>query len=360
MVDKIKKFIFQVELNTIASSMGSFSDKIKGFFSYFSKKYKNLFSDYKSENVPLEKENVIDNIASSMFAAVKLFSPSNYNNTIVVFLIQEEERNEFDQRAIEVQLWEKYGIRSLRLTMKEVLINHEIDSNNNMIIDKNIVSLFYFRAGYSEKDYPDEESWKAREAIEMCSAVKCPNIDTFLCTFKIFQYYLKKKENLLKYFLFLTLRYIPEESIINDISRFFTSIYYTGDISDKDELQIILEDVKKNTNKYIVKPMKEGGGNNYYNNDILKVVDSELINTAIIMERIVPPETETLLLENGKVVKKNCVSEVSVYGIILSDDTQIHINKQVGFLLRTKDVSVQEGGVISAAAAIDLPYLVDN
>lgn len=147
---------------------------------------------------------------------------------------------------------------------------------------------------------------------------------------------------------------------MNDISRFFTSIYYTGDISDKDELQIILEDVKKNTSKYIVKPMKEGGGNNYYNNDILKIIDTDQINTAIIMERIVPQEVETYLLENGKISKKNCVSEISVYGIILSDDTQVHINKQVGFLLRTKDASVQEGGVISASAAIDLPYLVEN
>ena len=147
---------------------------------------------------------------------------------------------------------------------------------------------------------------------------------------------------------------------MNDISRFFTSIYFTGDITDKDELSIILEDVKKNTGKYIVKPMKEGGGNNYYNNDILKVIDTDLINTSIIMERITPPEYETLLLENSKITKKPCVSEISVYGIILSDDTHIVINKQVGFLIRTKDAKVQEGGILSASAAIDLPYLVEN
>ena len=82
--------------------------------------------------------------------------------------------------------------------MKQILKNHEIDANNNIIIDQQIVSLFYFRAGYSDKDFPDEESWKAREIIELSNAIKCPNIDTFLCTFKIFQYYLKKKENLLK------------------------------------------------------------------------------------------------------------------------------------------------------------------
>ena len=107
MVDKLKKFIFQVELNTIASSMGSFSDRQKGFFNYFSKKYSNLYADFKPERIPLEKENVVDSIANSMCEAIKLFSPDNYSETIVVFVVQEDERNEFDQRAIEVNLWEK-------------------------------------------------------------------------------------------------------------------------------------------------------------------------------------------------------------------------------------------------------------
>lgn len=107
--------------------------------------------------------------------------------------------------------------------------------------------------------------------------------------------------------------------------------------------------------------MKEGGGNNYYNNDILKIIDTDLINTSIIMERINPFEYETMILENGRIIKKNCVSEIGIYGIILSyDDTHIIMNKQVGFLLRTKDATSQEGGILAASAAIDLPYLIDN
>ena len=107
MVDQEKKFIFQIEINTIASSMGSFSDKMRGFFRFFAKKYPELYSEYNQENVPLEKELVIDNIASSMVAAIKLFSPDNYLKTLIVFVVQENERNEFDQREIEIQLWEK-------------------------------------------------------------------------------------------------------------------------------------------------------------------------------------------------------------------------------------------------------------
>lgn len=41
------------------------------------------------------------------------------------------------------------------MTLKQILAKHEIDANNNIIIDHQIVSLFYFRAAYSEKDFPD-------------------------------------------------------------------------------------------------------------------------------------------------------------------------------------------------------------
>jgi hypothetical protein len=54
-----------------------------------------------------------------------------------------------------------------------------------------------------------------------------------------------------------------------------------------------------------------------------------------------------------------CVSEISVYGIIISDDKNIYINKSVGFLLRTKEITQQEGGIMSGSAAIDMPYLID-
>lgn len=112
MIDQFRKFIYQVEINTIASSMGSHSDNLKKFFSHFSKKYPEFFQKYiNSDNsinyVPLEKENVIDNIADSMISAIKLFSPENYQKTLIVFIVPKEERNEFDQTAIENQLYEK-------------------------------------------------------------------------------------------------------------------------------------------------------------------------------------------------------------------------------------------------------------
>jgi hypothetical protein len=110
MIDMYKKFIYQIEINTIASSMGTFSDGLKKFINHFSKKYPQYYSRYfdteSSNLVPLHKENVIDNMADSMFTAVKLFS-NDYQNCLIVFIVQEKERNEYDQRSIENLLYEK-------------------------------------------------------------------------------------------------------------------------------------------------------------------------------------------------------------------------------------------------------------
>jgi hypothetical protein len=112
MIDQLTNFLSQIEINTTASSMGSHSDRLKKFFSHFSKKYPEYFKIYVNtessiNHVALEKENVIDSVADSMIAAIKLFSPENYQKTLIVFIITKEERNIFDQRAIENQLYEK-------------------------------------------------------------------------------------------------------------------------------------------------------------------------------------------------------------------------------------------------------------
>lgn len=107
MYDKIKKFLCQVEINTIASSLGSFSDNMKKFHNYFKTKYPEIFSQYcpGEYNIP-EKEDTIDAIAESMKSAIDLLNLGD-KESIVVFVVQEKERNVFDQRAVENALWNK-------------------------------------------------------------------------------------------------------------------------------------------------------------------------------------------------------------------------------------------------------------
>ena len=114
------------------------------------------------KQVPTEKEDTIETFCASMIEAIKLFSKEDYQNTLVIFVVQEGEKNIYDQRAVENELWNKYKVKSRRLTLNEIAKNCSTDEQSNILLDGKKISLFYFRACYTEKDYKDEESWKGR------------------------------------------------------------------------------------------------------------------------------------------------------------------------------------------------------
>ena len=358
MVDKIKKFIYQTEFNTIAVTMATFSDEMKRFFTYFSKKYPEFFDRFLNKNdreVLIEKSDSIPNFVDSIIEGIKLFN-ENYKETLIIFVVQENEKNIFDQRSIENDLYNRYNIKSRRLTLNEIAKNCEYDENKNIKFENKIISLFYFRSCYTEKDYINEESWKGREMIELSTAIKVPNINSFLTTFKVFQYYLQKPEILKKF--------CPEELISNDIIRFFMKIYYIRDMNLEEQKELYSK-IINNLNDFVIKPQKEGGANNYYNEQIKNLIPegenepNELLKNSIIMEKIKPPEYETMIIKNDEMVIEKVVSEFSVYGVILSDESKYYLNKSVGFLVRSKEASQNEGGIMAGVAAVDIPFLID-
>ena len=89
--------------------MGTFSDNAKHFLEHFSKKYPQYFQRYSEDilNKTFSRSSVIESTADSFNEALKLFSPNKYQDTLVVFVSQENDRNIFDQRSIENLLWEK-------------------------------------------------------------------------------------------------------------------------------------------------------------------------------------------------------------------------------------------------------------
>ena len=356
LLDKNQNFLFFTEYNTIASSMGTFSDKIKKFYSYFYKRYPENFKRFIEKEIPMDGLNNIENFAESMNEAIKLAFPKQYKESIIIFIIQKNEINIFDQYSLSDELYNKYNLSSIRFTLEEINSRCIQDENGNLFLDGKLVSLFYFRAGYCENDYPNEESWKGRELIELSTAIKVPDINTFLTTFKIFQYELSKPKILMKY--------CDSELIINDILRFFGGIYNIRDMSEN-EIKELFNKIRNEPEKYILKPMKEGGGNNITGDKLKELIpekDSEindLIKNSVIVEKIESYGHEGLIIRNEKLNLQNSISEYSIYGIVLADINNLIINKSVSFLVRTKNKENIEGGIIEGAGAIDIPCLLD-
>ena len=73
------------------------------------------------------------------------------------------------------------------------------------------------------------------------------------------------------------------------------------------------------------------------------------------MKLIDPHVSENYIIKTGKefIQKEKLISELGVFGVIISNNHEIVLNQTGGYLLRTKALGVNEGGVASGFAALD-------
>ena len=208
-LDKDQKFLFLKQFITNANNFDfSFSNILLNFFNYYSEKYNKDFSKYKEANVeiPQDKGNTIEKFSKAIIEAIKLAFPHDYTNSYVLFIVNEEQKK-FD-----------FHLENLR--------NELYDKTK----DGNKISLVYFNS-IDKKDYQNEDSWKAHEFLELSNAVKLPDINTYLTSLKIYQYYLSKPD--------IIMHYNHNELILNDILRFFGGVYYLPDKSKEERNDLI-------------------------------------------------------------------------------------------------------------------------
>ena len=355
LLDKDQKFLFLQEYKTSLDDFGSYTNILLNFYNYFNEKYPNVFAKYKGKEkeIPQNKGNTIEKISEAIIEAIKLAFPQDYKTSVVVFITQK--KFDFDLQNLINELYDKHKIKSEKLSLSEINKKITKDEEGNLKLNESKISLIYFNSGDKEEDYPDEDSWKGRELIELSTAVKVPDINTFLTSFKVFHYYLSKPD--------IIMHYNYNDLIINDILRFFGGIYYIPDL-DKEKQTELFNKIKSEPNKYILQSFS--GKKNYLTGEKLKsLVPSEELSNGIILEKVTPPEHETLIIKNENSVVESSVSEYSIYGIILMNENNLVMNKSVSYLVKTlnKDnINNFENflGDESENVYIDLPCLVDT
>ena len=355
LLDKDQKFLFLQEYKTSLDDFGSHTNILLNFYNYFNEKYPNVFAKYKGKEkeIPQNKGNTIEKISEAIIEAIKLAFPQDYKTSVVVFITQK--KFDFDLQNLINELYDKHKIKSEKLSLSEINKKITKDEEGNLKLNESKISLIYFNSGDKEEDYPDEDSWKGRELIELSTAVKVPDINTFLTSFKVFHYYLSKPD--------IIMHYNYNDLIINDILRFFGGIYYIPDL-DKEKQTELFNKIQSEPNKYILQSFS--GKKNYLTGEKLKsLVPSEELSNGIILEKVIPPEHETLIIKNENSVVESSVSEYSIYGIILMNENNLVMNKSVSYLVKTlnKDnINNFENflGDESENVYIDLPCLVDT
>uniref|UniRef100_A0A182N092 Glutathione synthetase n=1 Tax=Anopheles dirus TaxID=7168 RepID=A0A182N092_9DIPT len=339
--------IKQVEINTIASSFGGISTNMSPMHSFV---LTELGHRDKLENLPVN--NALSGLCDAMVEAWKL---QDRPSAAILFVVEDVTYNICDQRFHEFYIRETYPhVAVIRRTLTQIHQTGRLGERKELLIDGTEASVVYFRAGYEPGHYHGQAEWDARLLVERSLAIKCPSIQYHLAGTKKVQQALAKPSVLRQF--------VGDARKIEAIYDIFTGLYSLDQDEGGDGAVAL---ALTNPDRYVLKPQREGGGNNVYGGDIpaaLQAMSSAERSAWILMERIIPPLSTGYLVRPGGPSPPplvQLISELGIFGTIIGTKDKVLYNKQVGHMLRTKLSSSNEGGVAAGSGALDSPYLID-
>jgi glutathione synthase len=330
--------ILQIELNTISAGFACMSEQLsKVQKANLMKFHGNLKNHY----FPADNRSGTK-IAEIMSSIVKSENP--YSR--VLFVVSSSEKNEVDQRLLEWKLLE-LDVYVDRMTLKQISEKLMIDSITKKLVSKEnhdiIYSLVYFREGYSPEAYPTEVEWNTRLMIENADCFVSPSTMTQLAGTKKIQQMWCEPTDLTK---FLS----PSE--IAQLRRVF-AVQLDPSVDQSDALE--------NIDDWILKPQREGGGWNFYGQDMKKKLlesDHDELRQYILMKKIRPPSSQAIVASHNQItgnlkidVIKEAVGEIGIFSIYCPAILKEGIS--IGHMIRTKNINTNEGGVNSGYGYLD-------
>ncbi|GIL90454.1 hypothetical protein Vretifemale_18104 [Volvox reticuliferus] len=351
MLDEPSGKFLQVELNTIASSFGCLSALMTQLHLYMASRLPAL------EPSRLPANPTLEHIPDAIAAAANSVGYREEGG-VVVMVVQPGERNAYDQQWIQLGLWERHRLRTVRMTLGDIAATATLDKAQGGTVTLKTgepVCVFYFRAGYTPADYPSEAEWAARELIEQSNAAKCPTVAYQLAGTKKIQQDLARPG--------ILERFISDGRDAGLLREFFAGLWSLDpkDVATDPGVAAAVVDAIARPEAYVLKPQREGGGNNLYGEELREMlkVGGEQLSAYILMQRILPPANRSVLVRNGQWSESETLNELGIYGTFVRHGKNVLLNEQSGHLVRTKTSSSNEGGVAAGFAVLDSPYLVD-
>ncbi|KAL3474514.1 hypothetical protein BJX99DRAFT_231456 [Aspergillus californicus] len=361
----------QVEFNTISSSFGGLSSLVASLHSELLDSPPGHPIAYPPHPLlisgAIPENTAVETLSAGLATAHTAYGVSKSSPqlpTCVLFVVQENERNIFDQLALSRELTKVHKIPVFRLLSSEVLDHTSIPASNTSrpllyhpphSPDGTTfeVSTVYLRSFYAPTDYKSPRDWQARTHLERSAAIKCPTVLNQLSGSKIVQQVLATPTGPDHLASFLS---DTEKTTISNLRSTFAPQY---DLSLSGQGREFALNPLTAIN-HVLKPQREGGGNNIYKAaipDFLSSIPESEWKSWILMELITPPTAakNVALRSDGEVLDGGVIGELGIYGTILWDQAggKIHHNKQGGWLMRTKAEGVNEGGVATGFSSLD-------
>ena len=211
--------------------------------------------------------------------------------------------------------------------------------------------MVYYRAGYVPGDYASPADYATRAVLERSRAAQCPSIALQLAGAKKVQEVLSRP-GILERFL------APSEGA-DAVRDTWVSMWSLDSDDGKGA-----EEAVRRAHELVLKPQREGGGNNIYRGNIPPFVaqmPQEERVAWVAMELIRPPRgVGAYLVRSGTGrVSARVMNEFGVFGWALFGEGREIREEQVGWLVRTKAEDVDEGGVAAGFSVLDSVVLVD-
>ena len=350
-----QKSLRMVEMNCIAASFACLSTRTSALHRYLATRH---ITDYDVDPSRLPKNNATDGMASAIARAHNAYAQLYAaDDCVAVVVVSPGEKNAYDQNILRVAVHER-GVEMYRVTLAEFNSYGSVDENHHLCLTmpsqkgrRVKVSVVYYRAGYAPGDYPTEKEWNARALIEKSLAAKCPSVAVQLVGTKKIQQVLDRPGEVE--------RFVNTQKDADSIRATFARQY---SLSVAEDGERIAQMAIKSPGDFVLKPQREGGGNNFYADDLkraLETMSPEERSAYVLMERIYPMVSKNTLLREGKPIVTDVVSEFGVYGVHIEAEGKILENGAAGTLLRSKAASQEDGGVAAGVAVLDSPLLVE-
>ena len=267
----------------------------------------------------------------------------------------------------------RHSLHVIRQTFDELAESAEVDASTRALRIKHPVtnkvveiSTVYFRAGYTPTDYPTQTQFDTRLLLERSRAIKCPTIQLQLAGGKKVQQVLTKP-GVLESFLLDRARWSGPDFTEVDAALLRDSWMGMWGLDENGDKGV--EKARLTAERLVLKPQREGGGNNVYKSsipgflDTLPTVERE---AWIAMELIETPKgVSNYLVRAGSgsqgAVKTETISELGIFGWALFGPGAKEVkHEEAGWLVRTKGTNSDEGGIATGFSVLDSLLLVDE
>lgn len=265
----------------------------------------------------------------------------------------------------------RHSIRVVRQTLEQLAVSAQVVPTSRILrlklpgqlhsgAESVEISTVYFRAGYTPNDYPTPAHYETRYLLESTVATKCPSIQLQLAGGKKVQQVLTQANHFSR---FVCDQAGSSTNLDDQVHASWMGMWGLDENGDQG-----VQKARQQAQNLVLKPQREGGGNNVYKGDIPAFLDTlprEEREAWIAMELIRTPEgLGNYLVRAGGgtagAVKTEVISELGIFGWALFGGTESTIQeKEVGWLLRTKGKDSNEGGIAAGFSVLDSVVLYD-